>query len=69
MCQTYSSGLLRIQVDRGRAVLCSPEKLSDRKSMETHKLMLSVKNVCVLENAFIKAAHLFCTFAQPASLT
>lgn len=68
MLIVYIAADLRIQVDRGRVVLCT-EKLSDRKSMETHKLMLSVKNVCVLENAFKKAVHLFCTFSQPASLT
>lgn len=51
-----------MEVDRGRVVL------SDSKSMEAHKLMLSVKNVCVLENAFKKAMHLFSTFPQPALL-
>lgn len=58
----YRGRLLRMEVDRGRVVL------SDSKSMEAHKLMLSVKNVCVLENAFKKAMHLFSTFPQPALL-
>lgn len=43
-------------------IVLFPKKLRDRRSMETYKLLLSVKNVCLVKNDFQKAVRLFNTF-------